>query len=113
MLLHCYLRHREEWFTAKSLHVNELCRLYRDLPIHSMEERLSSTFRNPAGIDLQIRSLAKCDPTDTHYQKLNPSLDMVRIWEEYSNNQEALEEQINKIVFKYEISTKDYPTLFI
>ena len=112
LLLHCYLKHREEWFTAKSLHVNELCRLYRDLPIHSMEERLSPTFRNPAGIDLQIRSLAKCDPTDTHHQKLNPSLDMLRIWEEYGEHPETLQDQISKIVFKYGINTKDYPALF-
>lgn len=112
LLLYCYLKHREEWFSAKSLHVNELCRLYRDLPIHSMEERLSPTFRNPAGIDLQIRSLAKCDPMDNHHQKLTPSLDMVRIWEEYGEDPAGLEEQINQIIFKYGINHKDYPSLF-
>ena len=113
LLMYCYMKYRQEWFSAKSLHVNELSRLYRDLPIHSMEERLAPTFRNPAGIDLQIRSFAKCDPEDNHRQKLVPSLDMTRIWEEYSEDLRKLEERIGEIVFKYGINTKDYPTLFL
>ena len=113
LLMYCYMKYRQEWFSAKSLHVHELSRLYRDLPIHSMEERLAPTFRNPAGIDLQIRSFAKCDPEDSHRQKLIPSLDMTRIWEEYSEDLRKLEERIDEIVFKYGINTKDYPTLFL
>ena len=112
LLMYCYMKYRQEWFSAKSLHVNELSRLYRDLPIHSMEERLAPTFRNPAGIDLQIRSFAKCDPEDNHRQKLVPSLDMTRIWEEYSGDPQKLEDRIDEMVFKYGINTKDYPTLF-
>lgn len=112
LLMSCYVKYKQEWFSARSLHVNELSRLYRDLPIHSMEERLAPTFRNPAGIDLQIRSLAKCDPTDTHQQNLMPSLDMTRIWEEYSDNLNRLEERVHEIISKYGIDTKDYPTLF-
>ena len=96
----------------RSLCINELSRLYRDLPIHSTEERLASNFRNPAGLDLQIRSLATCDPSDNHHQKLNPSLDMVRIWEQYGNDPEALTNQIEVIVLKYGIIVENYPSLF-
>lgn len=64
-------------------------------------------------IDLQIRSFAKCDPEDNHQQKLIPSLDMTRIWEEYSEDLRKLGERIDEIVFKYGINTKDYPTLFL
>jgi len=49
---------------------------------------------------------------DNHHQKLTPSLDMVRIWEEYGEDPAGLEEQINQIIFKYGINHKDYPSLF-
>ena len=113
LLMHCYLKHRQEWFSSRALHVNELSRLYRDLPIHSTEERLSPTFRNPSGIDLQLRSFAKCDPEDVHRQKLVPSLDMARIWEAYSGDVDGLQRRIDEIIFKYGIDPKDYPTLFM
>ena len=112
LLLHVYMLHRDEWFTAQKDYVIELSNLYRTLPIHSDELRKADNFRNPAGIDLQLRSLAKCDPSDYHRQKLVASVAMRKVWSEYANNRQALQDRVIEIVEKYGIDTSKYPTLF-
>ena len=111
ILLYFYIKYKDEWFSASAPHVNDLSRLYRDLPIHSMEDRLSPTFRNPAGIDLQLRSMAKCDPDNGHNQKLTPSLDMYRVWDELSSRGNEVSQLFEDILQKYHIDRRLYPSL--
>lgn len=111
ILLCFYIKYKDEWFSASAPHVNDLSRLYRDLPIHSMVDRLSPTFRNPAGIDLQLRSMAKCDPDNGHNQKLTPSLDMYRVWDELSSRGNEVSQLFDDILQKYHIDRRLYPSL--
>ena len=112
LLLYVYLRYRDEWFSAQKPYVIDLSNLYRALPIHPDEIRNAENFRNPAGIDMQLRSLAKCDPSDYHRQKLVPSASMRKVWSNYSNDVLSLNNKIDMIISKYEIDTSLYPTLF-
>ena len=112
LLLYTYLLYRDEWFSAQKVYVIELSELYRALPIHPDAVRQHENFRNPAGIDLQLRSMAKCDPSDYHRQKLVASAAMRRVWSMYANSITELNDRIAEIIKKYQIDVSKYPSLF-
>ena len=79
-------------------HVIELSNLLRSLPIHPLEVRLDPCFRNKAGIDAQLRTLAACDPENKSKRWKTPSRLMKHYWDIYMHRQDLLERDAEAVL---------------
>jgi len=85
-----YLRNiRTRPITATNEDVLFLSRLLNELPIHPMEKR-GAEFRNPAGVDLQIRSFKTLDPKYILKSSLNYGRLFKIVWNDFIHQRDYL-----------------------
>lgn len=88
--LDVYLRNiRIRPITAANPDVLFLSRVLNELPFHPSRNR-GEQFRNPAGVDIQIRSFQKIDPEHTPETALNCGELFREIWNEFASQKDYL-----------------------